>query len=115
MATDKPERVATAGEYLLNEARYGVQDIRQKLFEEAWFGRAVTLGPAADIDKSQLGDLQPNIQPSGQQRRDDSEDVPDQRDAPKHRPSFEDVWGTPSHSPETSEHEKGHESPDLER
>ncbi len=32
-------RVPGAGEYLFDEARRAVSDIRHKLFEEAWFGR----------------------------------------------------------------------------
>ncbi|MBV8979144.1 MAG: hypothetical protein JOZ13_17370 [Alphaproteobacteria bacterium] len=32
------------GDFIANEAAHAVHDIRQKLFEEAWFGRAVN-GP----------------------------------------------------------------------
>jgi hypothetical protein len=42
---NEPKRVASAGEYLPNEPRYGVQDIRQRRSEEAWFGRVVTSVP----------------------------------------------------------------------
>ena len=35
------------GEFLFQEARRGVADVRQKLFEEAWFGRPVTAEPVA--------------------------------------------------------------------
>jgi hypothetical protein len=41
----RPESFA---EFITNEARYAIRDIRQKLFEEAWFGRAVTDTRAMD-------------------------------------------------------------------
>jgi hypothetical protein len=95
MASDRDEqkRVASAGEYLLNEARYGVQDIRQKLFEEAWFGRVVTPAPVIEAR------------------------LPDKEVAsePERRPRFEDVWGSPSGRTEQDERAKGGHEPDIER
>jgi hypothetical protein len=88
---DKSERVASAGEYLRNEARYGVQDIRQKLFEEAWFGRAVTPAPVVEMQTPE----------------------PEVSKEPERHPKFEDVWG-PS-SPSTARDQRGHNEPEIER
>jgi hypothetical protein len=42
-------QVPSAADFLFNEARYAVQDIRQKLFEQAWFGRVVTAKPVTEV------------------------------------------------------------------
>lgn len=94
---DEPKRVASAGDYLLNEARFGVQDIRQKLFEEAWFGRALT--PTTGVESPT-----PTPEPPRETER-----------TPEHRPKFEDVWGTSSGRPEHDEHAKGRDEPNIER
>jgi hypothetical protein len=94
---DEPKRVASAGEYLLNEARYGVQDIRQKLFEEAWFGQVVTPAPVIEA------------------RLPEKEVASEPERTPERRPKFEDVWGTPSGRPEHDKHAKGRDEPNIER
>jgi hypothetical protein len=62
---------SAVGPYIFGEARYAAQDIRQKLFEEAWFGRVVTAAPVIEIDKG--------IEPSD-------------------RAALEQAWGTARHS-----------------
>jgi hypothetical protein len=39
------------GEYVGHEARSAIHDIRQKLFEEAWFGRVVTGQPMMEVSR----------------------------------------------------------------
>jgi len=90
MASDKSERVPSAAEYLRHEARYGVQDIRQKLFEEAWFGRVVTPAPVIET-------------------RSPDRETPSE---PERRPKFEDVWGRSSRTPE-ADRDRG--PPDIAR
>lgn len=43
------DRALGAGEFLSQEARLAVRDIRQRLFEEAWFGRVVSGQPARSL------------------------------------------------------------------
>ncbi len=93
MASDKSERVASVGEYLLNEARYGVQDIRQKLFEEAWFGRAVTPAPVVEAQT-------PEREATAE---------------PERRPKFEDVWGRSASAAAPGEPERTRDTPEIER
>jgi hypothetical protein len=73
----------SAADYLFNEARHAVHDIRQKLFEEAWFGRVVTAEPVMEVFKS--------------------------RDASASRDTFEEAWGRgrrPEHEHERPSHEQ---------
>jgi hypothetical protein len=90
---DKSERVASAGEYLRNEAHYAVQDIRQKLFEEAWFGRAVTPAPVVEVQAPE----------------------PNSANEPERRPKFEDVWGPSPRDVSDRNREKERDGPDIER
>jgi hypothetical protein len=39
------------GEHLGHEARSAIHDIRQKIFEEAWFGRVVTGQPMIEVSR----------------------------------------------------------------
>ena len=78
------------GEYLFNEARHAVHDVRQKLFEEAWFGRVVTAEPVMDIFKSQERDQRPQA-------------------------SFNEAWGLNHTRPETPEQQEKHTVPEFDR
>jgi hypothetical protein len=46
------KRAPSIGEYLWNELRQGLQDVRQKLVEEGWFGRVTTAAPVAEIERT---------------------------------------------------------------
>ncbi|MBI1262765.1 MAG: hypothetical protein GC184_13685 [Rhizobiales bacterium] len=78
----KPEGIA---EYLFNELRYALRDIRQKVVEEGWFGRIVTptgeTGASPEFTKSEslYGDDHQPMQAT-------------QAEAPERRPSFEERW-----------------------
>jgi hypothetical protein len=61
-------RPPSLGEYIAHEARHAIHDIRQKVFEEAWFGRAVTAEPVMEIAK-------------------------DRDDDKSRQPSFDELWG----------------------
>lgn len=69
------DRVLSAGEFLSQEARLGVRDIRQRLFEEAWFGRVVSGQPVRNIGQ--------------------------ERDGRSLSQSFDELWGRACHSPES--------------
>jgi hypothetical protein len=74
----------STADYLFNEARHAVHDIRQKLFEEAWFGRVVTAEPVMEVFKG----------------RDASTST---------RDFFEEAWGRgrrPEHEQERPQHEQ---------
>lgn len=64
----RSSRLPTLGEFIGHEARHAVHDVRQKLFEEAWFGRVVTAAPVVEI----------------------SRDAEPRRDA-----TFDELWGRP--------------------
>lgn len=76
----------SAAEFLFQEARSAVRDIRQKLFEEAWFGRAVTDARPREFDLS---------------RETVERAAHDQR--------FDEAWGRKG-----PEREREHREPDLE-
>jgi len=66
----KPQSVFS---FLFDELRGAMQDIRQKVVEEGWFGRVVTAAPVVEVDHAlsrERGGLY-------------SDD---------HRPSFEEAW-----------------------
>ncbi len=44
-------RRASLGDFLGHEARNAINDIRQKVFEEAFFGRATTARPVIEISR----------------------------------------------------------------
>jgi hypothetical protein len=46
-------RPASLGEFLFAELRSAIQDVRQKLVEEGWFGRVVTPAPVTDAAREQ--------------------------------------------------------------
>ena len=54
MSRSRPQ---SAGEFLSQEARLAVRDIRQRLFEEAWFGRVVTGQPRVHEQEKSLAAL----------------------------------------------------------
>jgi len=91
MAADA-NRVRPPGvaEYLFNEARHAVHDIRQKLFEEAWFGRVVTAEPVMEVFRYR------------------------EREERSH-PAFEEAWGLHRHGPESLDQEKNQPSPEIDR
>ena len=86
--SDRP-RSPSAGDYLLGEARYAVQDIRQKLVEEAWCGRVMTAAPVIEIDKARDVEI-------------------------SDRSALEEAWGKARHQPKP-EHEPEHHAPELDR
>ncbi len=88
---DRTERPPSAAAYLANEARYAVQDIRQKLFEEAWFGRVVTPRPHHEI-------------------------APETAEkTPERRASFEDVWGPRMPQSADRDQRERDRAPEVER
>ncbi|MEJ0027694.1 MAG: hypothetical protein WDN01_16845 [Rhizomicrobium sp.] len=75
------------GAFFVHEARQAVQDIRQKLFEEAWFGRVVTAAPVMEVEKER----------SPEDRRTVHDGLGERRSA------FDEAWGKgmhPSHAEE---------------
>jgi len=85
MGSDGGRRGQRAGivEFLFDELRSAFQDIRQKVFEEGWFGRVVTAAPVVEMDRSP-------IDPAA-----DSHSIAPNTDiaAPQRRPTFEELWG----------------------
>lgn len=61
-------RSSGIGSFIASEVRHAVHDIRQRLFEEAWFGRPVSTELVIDISR-------------------------EQGNAREREPSFEDLWG----------------------
>lgn len=57
----EPERAKPQGlgEFLFNELRQGIQDIRQKVVEEGWFGRVVTAKPVVELQRDAPGSDSP--------------------------------------------------------
>jgi hypothetical protein len=72
-------------EFLFDELRSAFQDIRQKVFEEGWFGRVVTAAPVVEMDHrdAEHGGLYAA----------DHQPVRDERAPLAHNPSFEELWG----------------------
>lgn len=60
-------RPPSVSDVLFNEMRNATRDVRQKLFEEAWFGRVINVDPVRDHYRPMPESLRPS--------------------------SFEDVWG----------------------
>jgi len=86
------KRLAGIGEFLALEAGHAVDDIRQRLFEEAWFGRVVTAAPVVDVSKAQ------DIEPSA-------------------REALEKAWGIARHQPQAErprEDKEAELTPELE-
>lgn len=76
------------GDFIAHEAHHAINDVRQKLFEEAWFGRVVSAEPVMEVFR--------------------------ERDAERsHEPSFDELWGR-SHG-EKPEVSPDLNAPDLER
>jgi len=44
-------------DFLFQEAAHAVQDIRQKVVEEGWFGRVVTAAPVVEMEQASPADL----------------------------------------------------------
>lgn len=55
MSDRKGSNLPTLGAFAAHEARNAVHDIRQKLFEEAWFGRVTTAAPIMEVSRD--GDM----------------------------------------------------------
>jgi len=73
-------------DYVAHEARHAIHDVRQKLFEEAWFGRVVTAAPVMEVI----------------------------RDRETAR-SFDELWGRSPRGEEQPEHKPDCDEPDIER
>lgn len=116
MATDKDgeDRKPGLAEFLSKEARSAIQDIRDKLFVEAWSGRSETTPTLVDIDNSRIGELQPNIPTTDSRPGDESGGHSVKADAPARRPSFEDVWGRSRLVPARDERERNQERPEVD-
>ena len=83
-------RERTFSDYVANEARQAIHDVRQKLFEEAWFGRVVTAEPVMEVFR--------------------------ERDAERDRqPTFDDLWGRSRDGQEQPEPAKTRDEPEIER
>ena len=79
----KPIRLA---DFVGNELQYAVYDVRQKVFEEAFFGRVVTAAPVMEVVRGQ--------------------DV---------ARSFDEVWGRSPDGQEQPERKPDRDEPDIER
>jgi hypothetical protein len=77
------------GDYFGHEARSAIHDIRQKLFEEAWFGRVVTGQPMMEVSRETPIDKM-------------------------NRVAFDELWGRALDHRE-AEHTKDRDEPDIER
>ncbi len=84
------KRPPTIGEFFAHEARSGIQDIRQKLFEEAWFGRVVSAEPVMEVSR---------------------EREPDRT----RQSTFDEIWGRATKGPDQPDHLKDRESPTIDR
>jgi len=78
------------GDFLVNEAANAVHDVRQKLFEEAWYGRVVTAAPVMEVMREQ--------------------DVDRSRSA-----TFEDNWGRGQREESELPLERDDDEPEVER
>jgi hypothetical protein len=88
--------------YLFDELRGAIQDIRQKVVEEGWFGRVVTAAPVVEVDHA-LG------RERGGLYSDDHRPLAASDSAePELRPSFEDLWKPHSPGEHASEVTKDH-------
>ncbi len=76
-AKDQP-KPAGLGEFLFNELRQAIQDIRQKVLEQGWFGRVTTPKPVVEMPFETVGDRSTDASSPAQ----------------SHRPSFEEQWAT---------------------
>ncbi len=83
-------RLPTLGEFVAHEARHAIHDIRQKLFEEAWYGRAVTAEPVMEITKEREADR-------------------------SYRPSFDELWGRSAAGEEQPKLGRSLDAPEIER
>lgn len=87
-------------EALFAELRYAVQDVRQKLVEEGWFGRVVSAKPVIEMHQS----------PSTPREALYGRDLANPLDR---RPSFEEQWAARAPGEKAPAHERpGH---DLDR
>jgi hypothetical protein len=107
MGSDGGKRGQRAGivEFLFDELRSAFQDIRQKVFEEGWFGRVVTAAPVVEMDhrEAERGELYSA----------DHQPLRDPRQVPvPHNPSFEELWGPrtqPDNPAELAKERDGHD------
>ncbi|MBS0473088.1 MAG: hypothetical protein JSR60_18605 [Proteobacteria bacterium] len=84
-------RSQSLGGFLFGELRQAIQDIRQKVVEEGWFGRVVTAAPV--------------VEESGHANDRAHDDLHARRIEPEQpRPSFDELW-----RPGPAAHEQGRE------
>jgi hypothetical protein len=76
-------------DYIANEARHAISDVRQRLFEEAWCGRPGTSQPTIDLSPA--------------------------RDAERTQPSLEELWNGRANSKSEQEIAPERDSHELER
>ena len=72
--------------FLFDELRSAMQDIRQKVVEEGWFGRVVSPAPVVEMDRS-LG-----RERGGLYSDDHRPALTVGAATPKRAPSFEELW-----------------------
>ena len=89
MADDTRNRPKPAGlgEFLFNEFRQAVQDIRQKAVEQGWFGRVTTPKPVVEMPFQAV-----------ESARSEAPEL-----APERRPSFEEQWASRAQSIQPAE------------
>lgn len=88
--------------FLFDELRGAIQDIRQKVVEEGWFGRVVTAAPVVEVDHG-LG------RERGGLYSDDHRPLAAGDPAePERRPSFEELWKPQSPGEHAAEAKKDH-------
>ncbi len=85
--------------------RQAVQDIRQKVVEEGWFGRVVSAAPVVETERDSSS-VQAASAPAQSQAME-----------PERRPTFEELWGPKEAQPRADQaHEREHHSEiDIDR
>ncbi len=83
-------------DFLFREAAQAIQDVRQKVVEEGWFGRVVTAAPVIEIEK--LGEMS-------------AADLYGRGPAiePPQTASFEELWAPRERGVDASGPEQGHD------
>ena len=108
------------GDYIAHEARHAIHDIRQKLFEEAWFGRVVTAEPVMEVRETDADRLQNVTLAELWGGRVTAERPVEIREAVAERPqnaTLAELWGLALESRQVQEAErnKEHDAPELDR
>jgi hypothetical protein len=83
--------------YLFAELRQAVQDIRQKVVEEGWFGRVTTAAPVVEVDREHERGI----------HGDEHTPPPAHERTGERRPSFEEQWAPRERVEHAQDHDIG--------